>query len=600
MTIDTQYSFETFNLNPAKTYVFTFEHIGASTIDLYWVDSLDNATYIDPGSYTLTPGGVPPIYLGGTIVINITAPASALQLRVQRSTPVTQLVDLEPYTPFPAETMEFALDKLTLIQQEQGKGDGTDIPVDPNTYVPLAGTKVGFPMTGTLQMLQGNAQDWRIGALGAPFNWFGITNLKLGATTQPFVVSVNNNYTVFDPSGDVYLSTVYDVGTPSNAAATVQYVLDAVGGPGAAFIPLAGTAPGEEVTGLIEFNNVTLGLDYTFGIEEGLTDVMTLSGNGAILLATGATATTQWFAFGVDGQLTLPDLDYTLVDDLSAVNKAYVDSVAGGGGAPNTFVPLAGTDASFPITGPLEFENIALNRSFSLGIVDIPGFEDGILFGAGGSSGSPSNFYWSTGGEVMAFSAAEGLQVLTATIGVTPNAGFDFTVDGTAIIGGGMTTAGIIASGVIVNGQVSADIVTLDNAAPLAANQATRKDYVDGLNAQNVKLTGDQSISGTKTFTGAIALTAGNLQLQIPNLASTTTGNFVRWFPSGGFQGFFAQSSTVTMAEVDGLPAMAARLSSAETLLTVARERIESLEAERDAFIQRFEAIEARLLAGGL
>lgn len=43
----------------------------------------------------------------------------------------------------------------------------------------------------------------------------------------------------------------------------------------------------------------------------------------------------------------------------------------------------------------------------------------------------------------------------------------------------------------------------MDTAAPTAAGHVTRKDYVDGLDGANVKLTGTQTISGAKTFTAA-------------------------------------------------------------------------------------------------
>lgn len=42
-----------------------------------------------------------------------------------------------------------------------------------------------------------------------------------------------------------------------------------------------------------------------------------------------------------------------------------------------------------------------------------------------------------------------------------------------------------------------------DSATPSAASHLTRKDYVDGLDAANVKLTGTQTVAGAKTFSGA-------------------------------------------------------------------------------------------------
>ncbi|AVP41470.1 hypothetical protein SEA_WENTWORTH_31 [Streptomyces phage Wentworth] len=50
--------------------------------------------------------------------------------------------------------------------------------------------------------------------------------------------------------------------------------------------------------------------------------------------------------------------------------------------------------------------------------------------------------------------------------------------------------------------QVTSQI-RVTGAAPSNAADLTRKDYVDGLDAENVKLTGDQSIDGVKTFTSS-------------------------------------------------------------------------------------------------
>ncbi len=70
---------------------------------------------------------------------------------------------------------------------------------------------------------------------------------------------------------------------------------------------------------------------------------------------------------------------------------------------------------------------------------------------------------------------------------------FEGTVEsfGTATFAALTTTTG---------GVTSAAQVNINSAAPTAINHATRKDYVDGLNATNVKTTGNQQINGIKTF----------------------------------------------------------------------------------------------------
>ena len=58
---------------------------------------------------------------GGDIVFFI-APADEAKILIQRNTPITQQIDLEPFEAFPADTMEWGLDKLTRIIQEKHGG----------------------------------------------------------------------------------------------------------------------------------------------------------------------------------------------------------------------------------------------------------------------------------------------------------------------------------------------------------------------------------------------------------------------------------------------------------------------------------------------
>ena len=54
---------------------------------------------------------------GGTVTFN-TAPAVDVGIVLVREIAIEQLVDYKPYDPFPANTQEFALDKLTMICQD--------------------------------------------------------------------------------------------------------------------------------------------------------------------------------------------------------------------------------------------------------------------------------------------------------------------------------------------------------------------------------------------------------------------------------------------------------------------------------------------------
>lgn len=65
--------------------------------------------------YTVAGAGVSS---GGTVTMN-TAPAVGQTLVILRNVPITQDVDYQPNDPFPAATHEQALDKLTMIAQQE-------------------------------------------------------------------------------------------------------------------------------------------------------------------------------------------------------------------------------------------------------------------------------------------------------------------------------------------------------------------------------------------------------------------------------------------------------------------------------------------------
>ena len=65
--------------------------------------------------YSVTGAGVSS---GGTVTM-VTAPASGQTLVIKRNVPITQETDYQENDPFPAATHEMALDKLTMIVQQQ-------------------------------------------------------------------------------------------------------------------------------------------------------------------------------------------------------------------------------------------------------------------------------------------------------------------------------------------------------------------------------------------------------------------------------------------------------------------------------------------------
>jgi hypothetical protein len=91
---------------------------------------------------------------GGTVDFGVSeAPASGFRVTIRRSTGLTQDTDYTPGDPFPAESHEEALDKLTLIAQELQRGISFSVrfPLgdDPTTHgeLPLASERAGKVLT---------------------------------------------------------------------------------------------------------------------------------------------------------------------------------------------------------------------------------------------------------------------------------------------------------------------------------------------------------------------------------------------------------------------------------------------------------------------
>lgn len=93
-------------------------------------------------------------------------------------------------------------------------------------------------------------------------------------------------------------------------------------------IPLTGTLAAEPVTGPIEFESTTLGLNWDFGILQGNGDVMKLAAqSNAQTSQFNISIGTASFTFdGTTDTLNLPDIDYSTANTLAAVTKGYTDT----------------------------------------------------------------------------------------------------------------------------------------------------------------------------------------------------------------------------------------------------------------------------------
>lgn len=89
--------------------------------------------------YTVTGAGNP---AGGTVTMT-TAPATGQTLVIQRNVPLTQEVDYQPNDPFPAESHEQALDKLTMEAQQLNEAIGRSIKLSPTNTMTTTEFSVG-------------------------------------------------------------------------------------------------------------------------------------------------------------------------------------------------------------------------------------------------------------------------------------------------------------------------------------------------------------------------------------------------------------------------------------------------------------------------
>ena len=155
---------------------------------------------------------------------------------------------------------------------------------------------------------------------------------------------------------------------------------------GTAAIPLAGTTPGNNVTGTVTWENAAIGREFSIGIETGLgIDNLVINASGGINAATAsiyvATNGLSW-EFSPEGKLFAPDVLFTETDDLALVNKAYVDTTVAGG-VSATYVPLVGNLGGDPVTGRIEFYNATLDLEYNMGIIEGFGFDAFVITGAG-------------------------------------------------------------------------------------------------------------------------------------------------------------------------------------------------------------------------
>jgi hypothetical protein len=117
-------------------FTFVFKVLAENHMKVYLDDVIQGT------GYTVTLNADQNANPGGDVTFSV-APVTDAVISLLREVPLDQLVDYNPYDPFPAETHERALDKLTMITQQLDEKVDRAILFPPSTALPDDG--VNFP-----------------------------------------------------------------------------------------------------------------------------------------------------------------------------------------------------------------------------------------------------------------------------------------------------------------------------------------------------------------------------------------------------------------------------------------------------------------------
>ena len=142
MTVSTTNTRDSYSGNGSTTvFAYTFKIFDEDDITVILRDdaTATESTQIKTTHYSVSGVGD----AGGGNITFVTAPATGKTVVLIRSTPLTQITDYTPNDPFPAESHENALDKLTFITQELQEEIGRAIKVSQTNEIATAEFTVG-------------------------------------------------------------------------------------------------------------------------------------------------------------------------------------------------------------------------------------------------------------------------------------------------------------------------------------------------------------------------------------------------------------------------------------------------------------------------
>ena len=527
MTIlDKDYATEFFQPEDAPRLEFSQEYLEEKDIRVAFIYGPTHIQTLLPQQYDLEPGGrLDRKFQGGTVVLKIAVPSTVDRIGVFRRTDIDQLVNYRPFGPFPADTTEFTIDKLTMIAQEiedqvqyllltQGiRGGIEEAPLDGSPYarqdgtwvntqgadgiyVKLEGTTEAQPITGPLHFQGPLGEFWKVDAV--PF--LGVNSLQWTTSGEDssYTIQTKNQNGTLNSFG---FTSIGQILLPSSLGDDSRYW----------------QIVGNDFFG---FPNALGFQSFTFDLIDGVV----VEENPIVF----STADERAFIMRTDGKLQTWVNTESGDPDTFFATKGYVDANIGGpGGLPpgqddallwydgSEWVNSpglrwtqewlgAGSDDALGLTGAILIED-ASNPGELWYINTEPYLGSNALILNGNSSGADTFIVAPNGLNAPAF--------IVAGSAVNLNNGMDLTVSGDCNISGGLGVTGqvnILSLDVAFN--VRANSYLQDGPQVIDPNVLTKKSYVDGqLNAKanvnnTVTLNTSQEISAFKRFLGDVAV----------------------------------------------------------------------------------------------
>lgn len=259
MTVPSVLSRVQYNGNGVTTaFTFASRVLDASHLTVITLDTTNPLA--TPITKTLTTDYTVSGVGGTSCAINfLVAPATGILVTILRNVPLTQTTDYTDNDPFPAQSHEDALDKLTMIEQQQNDQIDRALKFPSTASVTLVPVLPAAPEDGYAIVWDGVLGAMKNGASLADITSASATAVAAAATatTQAGIATTKAGLTAADvitTHADV-VSTHADVVTANAAAAACVVAVAAVANE---WLFATSTTMADPGTGNMRFNNATL------------------------------------------------------------------------------------------------------------------------------------------------------------------------------------------------------------------------------------------------------------------------------------------------------------------------------------------------------